>query len=132
MNRPARLIVAAILAAAALWMISHPLSIAELLGRPHETHSQRINLRATWGGTVLGLALFAAWFPGLAAQGRVLAAGLFGALMLGIALARVAGFVFDGQPDKLQWVWLVAEIVLFIGAVIVVRKMTGPAPAAAS
>lgn len=132
MGRPARLIVAALLAAAALWMISHPLSIAELLGRPHETHSQRINLRATWGGTVLGLALFAAWFPGFATQGRVLGAGLLGALMAGIAIARVAGFALDGQPDKLQWVWLVAEIALFIGAAIAVRKMGSPATSGAT
>jgi uncharacterized protein (DUF486 family) len=130
--RAAQYVVAAVVAAFAVWMIAHPLAIAEVLGRPHETASQRINLRASWGGAVLGVALFVAWSPGLSSGGRVLAAGLLGALMAGIAVARVVGFVLDGQPDALQWVWLAAEIVLLIAAAIALRAMGAPSAQSAS
>ena len=132
MPRTARYLVAALLVAAALWMIAHPLEIARLLSRPQETVSQRINLRATFGGTVLGIALFSAWFPGFAAGGRVLGAGLLGALMAGIAGARRVGFVFDGRPDTLQWVWLVAEILRAIAAAFAVHKLSAPSSSTAT
>ncbi|MBK8941977.1 MAG: DUF4345 family protein [Polyangiaceae bacterium] len=102
-------------------MIFSPLVVADLLGRPASTPSEAINLRATWGGTGLGLGAFAAWLPA-ARPWRRFALGLIGWTMASIALARALGFVLDGNPNALQWVWLVAEIVIAAGCVLALRR----------
>ena len=42
-----------------------PLDTAAALGKPHETSSQLINLRASWGGPLLGLGALVAWLPAI-------------------------------------------------------------------
>src|SRR5690348_4341902 len=101
-------------------MVLSPLSVAALLGRPHATSPQMINLRATWGGTVLGLGAFIAWVDALRPYKRSVL-GLLMWAMAAIGLARATGFVLDGGPDTLQWVWLVAEIVIAAGCAVALR-----------
>jgi hypothetical protein len=72
-----------------------------------------INLRATWGGSVLGLGAFLAWLPALRPLRRAIL-GFVVCTMAAVALARATGFVLDGGADTLQWVWLIAEIVIAI------------------
>lgn len=80
-----------------------------------------INLRASWGGTLLGLAGFIGWLPALKPWSRFVIAVLFFA-MLGIGSARVVGFAIDGHPDTLQWIWLVAEFaIVIVTGVLLVR-----------
>ena len=126
--RIARVVVGLALVAFGVWLVSSPSLVAEWLSRPHETVSERINLRASWGGTVLGLGAFVAWLPALAPWPRT-AIGLLLWAMAGIGAARAVGFVLDGRPDGLQWVWLIAEVVLVVVAAVALVIMARRAAA---
>jgi hypothetical protein len=114
-----------VLVAAGAALVFSPLAVADVLGRPHETSSQMINLRATWGGSVTGVGLFAGWLPGWRPRLRALL-GFLGALMAGIGAARAVGFAVDGHPNALQWVWMVAEIAIVTGCVWALRRRAPP------
>jgi len=88
-----------------------PLAVAEVLGRPHGTSSQMINLRASWGGLVLGIAGFLVWLPALRPWLRSVV-GLLTWVMAGVGLARAIGFALDGSPDTRQYVWITGEIAI--------------------
>ena len=98
-----------------------PLVVADVLSRPHETNTQLINLRASFGGPVIGLGALVAWLPALRPWPRTVVGVLLWA-MAGIACARAIGFVLDGSPDARQWLWMTLEIVIVIGAVIGLRS----------
>ncbi len=116
-----RMIAGLALAAVGVALVFSPMFVASALNRPHGTHAELINLRATWGGSVLGLGAFIAWLPAGAAR-RVWVAGLVGWAMTGIAVGRAVGFILDGGPDTLQWAYLVAEIVIAVACAGVVRR----------
>ncbi|MFO0548091.1 MAG: DUF4345 family protein [Polyangiaceae bacterium] len=103
------------IAAAGVVLVFRPMWIATTFSRPHETVSQQINLRATWGGTVAGLGAFLATRPPLRPRAPLLATLLL-TTMACIGAARVVGFALDGRPDTLQLVWIVAEVALSGGA----------------
>jgi Domain of unknown function (DUF4345) len=94
-------------------LVMSPLAVAEALGRPHDTSSRMINLRASWGGMVMGLAAFVAWLPALRPWLRSLT-GVLTWAMAGVGLARAVGFVLDGHPDARQYVWITGEIVIVV------------------
>ncbi len=98
-----------------------PLDTAAALGKPHETSSQLINLRASWGGPLLGLGAFVAWLPAIKPWPRTVL-GVLGWAMVGIAAARTVGFLLDGSPDARQWLWLTLEIVLAVGCAVGLRS----------
>lgn len=116
-----RLVVGLLLAAFGLVLVFSPLRVAEVLHRPPTSQPAMINLRASWGGAVLGLGAFLAWLPALRPWSRTLL-GLLGWAMAGVGLARAIGFVLDGGPDGRQWVWLVAEAVIAASCAIVLRR----------
>lgn len=91
-----------------------PVFVADLLGRPHDTPTQLINLRASWGGAVAGIGAFVAWLPTLRPRWRVVV-GLLMWVMAGVGAARLVGFALDGSPDTRQYVWIVAEVAIVIG-----------------
>ena len=97
-----------------------PLAVASLLGKPHETSSQMINLRASWGGAVLGLGAFVAWLPALKPWSRALI-GLLMWAMAGVGAARTLGFILDGDPDTRQLVWITAEAAIVLGGALALR-----------
>ena len=107
--------------AAAAYLVLSPMVVADLLNRPPATTSQMINLRASWGGTLLGIGAFVAWLPALRPWKRTLI-GLVAWAMAGIGIARAIGFVLDGDPDSRQYVWITAEAILAIGGMIVLKK----------
>ena len=121
MPRRARFVLGLALAAFGLLLVFSPLEVAEVLNRPPGSKPAMINLRATWGGTVLGLGLFLAWLPALRPWGRTLI-GFVGWVMAGVGFARLCGFVLDGGPDGKQWTWLIAEILIAIASAIVIRR----------
>jgi hypothetical protein len=88
-----------------------PLAVAEVLGRPHDTSSQMINLRASWGGLVLGIAGFLVWLPALRPWLRSVVS-LLTWVMAGVGLARAIGFALDGNPDTRQYVWITGEVAI--------------------
>ncbi len=110
---PLRPAIAVVVLGAAVIAIFSPVEVGEVLGRTATTPSEMINLRATWGGTLLGLGL-AIGLARTETRGRLLLSLLMW-VMLGIGLARAVGFVVDGSPDGLQWVWLAAEIAIAAG-----------------
>ena len=90
--------------------ILSPVAVGEALGRSASTSSEMINLRASWGGTLLGLGA-AIGLARTETRGRLLLSVLLW-VIAGIVVARAVGFVLDGSPDGLQWVWLIAEIAI--------------------
>lgn len=121
MSRPIPIAIGAAMMIAGVALALSPLTVARALEKPAETTSQLINLRATWGGTLLGLGAFVAWLPGLRPWLRALV-GLVAWAMAGIGAARVLGFVLDGAPDGRQLVWVAAEVVLAVGGAIALRR----------
>jgi len=112
-RRPVQIVVGLGLAVLGGILVMSPLAVAEALSRPHDTSSQMINLRASWGGMVLGIAGFIAWLPALRPWLRGVV-GLVTWVMAGVGLARAVGFVFDGSPDARQYVWITGEVVITI------------------
>jgi hypothetical protein len=120
MARRARFLIGLALAAFGVVMIFSPLEVADVLGRPPASKPALINLRASWGGAVLGLGAFLAWLPALRPWSRTLI-GLLGWTMAGVGAARLVGFVVDGGPDGRQWVWLIAEVLIAASCAFMVR-----------
>ena len=114
-RRDLQRVIGALVVAIGIYLVLSPLTVAAVLARPHETSSQLINLRASWGGPVLGLGAFLVWSPGLRPWSRTVL-GLLLWSMAGIGLARTIGFVVDGAPDTRQWIWLTLEVAIVIGA----------------
>ncbi len=111
-----------VIAAFGGYLAASPLVVADVLGLPHATPSQAINLRASWGGTVLGIGLFIAWLPAWRPWWRALV-GLVMWAMAGIGVARTMGFLLDGSPDNRQIVWITAEVaIVIVGAIILIRR----------
>jgi len=117
-----RVAVGLVVAGLGVYLTLCPLVTADLLDRPHATSTQLINLRATWGGTLLGLGLFAMWLPALRPWLRAVL-GLLMCSMAGIGAARLVGFAVDGHPDTRQYIWITAEVALVIGCAWRLRVM---------
>jgi hypothetical protein len=96
------------------YLVMSPLVVAALLDRPHATTSQLINLRASWGGVVVGIGAFLLWRRGPWSWSRA-ALGALLWVMAGVGVARLVGFALDGRPDQRQLVWITAEAAL-VGA----------------
>ena len=122
MPRKITLVLGLAVAAFGAYLSLFPLVTAEALDRPHGEPTQLINLRASFGGTLLGLGAFIAWLPAMKPYKRTLLGILMWA-MAGIGAARLLGFVLDGSPDGRQWIWLVAEVLIVITCAILLRRM---------
>lgn len=107
------------LAGAAL--ILSPRWVAATLHRPYETVSQQINMRASWGGAVLGLGLFVLWMPPLQPR-ATFALRLVLCFMVGVGAARLVGFALDGRPDTMQWVWIIAEALIAVACALALAR----------
>ena len=94
-----------------------PLVVANALDRPHATSTQMINLRASWGGVVVGLGAFVAWLPAVRPWLRTVLGALMWS-MAGVGAARLVGFAIDGHPDTRQWIWISAEVAIVAGCAI--------------
>ena len=125
MTRTARIVIGLVLAGFGLVMIFSPLAVADVVHRPPTSQPAMINLRASWGGTVLGLGGFIAWLPALRPWARTVL-GLLGWMMAGVGAARAVGFLVDGGPDGRQWIWLVAEIAIAATCAVMLRGRPGP------
>ncbi len=121
-RRPVQIIAGLALVAFGGFLAMSPVWVATALDRPHETSSQMINLRASWGGAVIGIGAFLAWLPGLRPWSRTLV-GLLMWAMAGVGVARAIGFVLDGDPDTRQFIWITAEAAIVIGGAIVLRLL---------
>lgn len=109
------------IAAFGIYLSLFPLVTAEALGRPHDEPTQLINLRASFGGTVLGLGAFLAWLPAAKPYKRSVL-GLLMWAMAGIGVARLLGFALDGSPDQRQWIWIIAEVLIVATCAVLLRR----------
>ena len=123
--RTVRLVIGVALVVAGAILVMSPVFVAEQLGKPHGEPTQMINLRASWGGAVVGLGAFVAWLPGLVPKWRVVV-GLAMWAMAGVGAARLVGFALDGSPDTRQYVWIVAELAIVIGGAVALRLSPAP------
>jgi hypothetical protein len=119
--RPAQIIVGLVVVAAGAYLALQPLVVADALGKPHETSTQMINLRASWGGTLMGIGAFIAWLPGWKPWWRAVV-GLLMWAMAGIGIARLVGFALDGDPDTRQAIWITAEVAIVAVCAFVLRR----------
>lgn len=99
-----------------------PAWIIEARGVLPKTPSDVINVRASFGGTLIGLGAFIAWLPALRPWLRTVL-GLLGWAMAGVGAARLLGFALDGSPDVRQAIWIVAEVLLVIGCAYGIRRL---------
>ena len=125
--RTTRVLAGALLIFAGLVLAIEPRLARDALGRHPVTPSDWMNLRASFGGTLLGLGAALAWLPSVRPWRRA-GLGLLGWAMAGIGAARLLGFFLDGSPDVRQWVWLIAEGLIVVLCVVLLRR--GRAPAA--
>lgn len=125
MPRVIRIILGLAVAGFGVVMICTPLEVAEVLHRPPTSQPAMINLRASWGGTVLGLGGFIAWLPALRPWART-GLGLLGWVMAGVGAARAVGFIVDGGPDFRQWIWLIGEIAIAATCAVLLRGRRRP------
>ena len=121
MSRKITIPLGVVIAAFGLYLAIFPLVTAEALGRPHGEPTQLINLRASFGGTLLGAGLFLAWLPATKPYKRAIL-GLLMWAMAGIGAARLLGFALDGSPDGRQWIWIVAEILIVATCAVLLRR----------
>ena len=121
MNRKLTIALGIALAAFGAYLSVFPEVTADALSRPAVTPTQWINLRASFGGTVLGIGLFVAWLPAGKPYLRAFL-GLLGWAMAGIGAARLVGFVVDGSPDSRQWIWITAEVLIAAMCAIYLRR----------
>jgi hypothetical protein len=120
-NRKVLIVLGIAIAAFGAYLSVFPLVTAEALSRPHDEPTQLINLRASFGGTLLGLGLFVAWLPGMKPWKRTIV-GILMWSMAGIGAARLLGFALDGSPDGRQWIWLIAEVLIVATCAILLRR----------
>jgi len=113
MRRRLQLALGLALVAAGIVLVFSPVVVAGALGKPHDTPTRMINLRASWGGTLAGLGAFVAWVRALKPWWRTIVA-LLGWAMAGIGAARLVGFALDGSPDTRQYIWISAEVAIVI------------------
>lgn len=125
MRRAPQLLAGVAIAALGAVLVIAPGLVRDLLGRTPATPSDWINLRATFGGTLLGVGAFIAWLPAPRPWLRA-GLGLLGWGMAGIGAARLVGFALDGSPDSRQYVWLIAEVVLVAASVYALRRAKRP------
>ena len=121
MNRKITLPVGLVIAAGGARVPVFPLGAAGGRGRAAGEATQRIKLRARFGGTLLGLGAFVAWWPAVRPWTRTIL-GLLMWAMAGVGLARLLGFVLDGSPDGRQWIWLVAEVLIVATCAVLLRR----------
>ncbi len=107
----ARTIAGIILAAIGVALIFSPGAVADALARQPTNVGEAINLRASWGGSLLGIGLSVAFVRAWSPRWWI-GVGVVMWLMLGIAVGRGVGFILDGAPDTMQWIWIVAEVVI--------------------
>jgi len=117
----ARRLLGLVIVVVGAYLVLSPLTVAEALGLPHATPTQWINLRASWGGTLVGIGAFVAWLPALRPWLRSVL-GLVMWAMAGIAVARLVGFIRDGSPDTRQYIWLIAELVIAGACALVIAR----------
>jgi hypothetical protein len=113
-----------VLAIAGGVLVAAPGLVRDALGRTPVTPSDWINLRATFGGTLVGLGAFLVWLPAWRPWQRTVL-GLLLWSMTGIGLARIVGFALDGSPDQRQHIWLVAEVVIVAASGFVLYRRRG-------
>jgi uncharacterized protein DUF4345 len=117
----ARRVLGLVIVAVGAYLVANPRVVADALALPHATPTQWINLRASWGGTLVGLGAFVAWLPALRPWPRTVL-GLLGWAMAGIAVARLVGFAVDGSPDARQYIWITAEVLIAGACALIIAR----------
>ena len=115
-------VIGLVIVAGGLYLALQPQVIADLIHAPVTKPTQWINLRASYGGTIMGLGAFVAWVKTLKPWSFSVL-GLLGWAMAGIGLARLIGFAIDGHPDGRQAIWITAEVLLAAGCWFWIRRL---------
>lgn len=120
-RRTVQLVLGVVIGALGAYLAVVPTATADVLGHRPTTPPGWINMRASYGGTLIGLGAFIAWLPSARPALRAII-GLLGWAMAGIGLARLLGFAMDGHPDKLQLLWITAEIAIVVTCAVLLRR----------
>lgn len=86
--------------------------------------SALIDMRAVYGGMMIGFGL---WLGLCATRPSVWRLGMQAALLvvLGMALGRLLGMFWDGQPNALMWIYLFAELAMSVLLIWALRPQAG-------
>jgi hypothetical protein len=104
-----------------------PVALADLLTGSHPSSTSGvIDLRATYGGLALGLAL--TWIMLDRARQTRLALLSAGVALTCVAVGRVVGMIVDGSPNGVMWALLASEII-FAALSFRALRAAGPGPA---
>ena len=97
-----------------------PILMTSFLGFKLSVSSAVIDVRATYGGSILGTAVFFAW---CALRDELLRAGLMAqaAVLGGFIFGRVVGIAVDREPNLFIVILLIGEIVGFALAIAALR-----------
>lgn len=95
---------------------------AVITGAAPATPSAMTDMRATYGGMALGLALI---FGLCARNGESVRLGVHGvlAVMVALAVACTLGMLLDGSPNTFMFVLLFAEVVMAFLALLALRQV---------
>jgi len=119
-----RLLLGLLVMAVAWVAVFYPAEAGALIGRHASTASEKINLRASPGGTMLGLGAVLA-FSRWETKGQLILQIVMW-MMIGFGVPRMIGFILDGSPDTLQWVWMVSEVVIAGACAWALRRKISP------
>ncbi len=91
-----------------------------ITGASPATSSAMIDMRATYGGIAIGLAIFWGW---CARGNNTQLAGLLSSLLVlaATAFGRILGILMDGAPNIFMFILLAAEL-LFVGLIVFALK----------
>jgi len=103
-----------------LYFLILPQQAAAAIDLAMPTATARTDVRATYGGMVLGIAVFfawAAWKPGM------VEAGLWSMLLVygGLALGRLVAIGSGERPESLMWIFLGIEVAVAVASAFLLK-----------
>jgi hypothetical protein len=114
---------AVIFAAIGVYFLAVPEDAASAIGVSMLNDTGRTDIRATYGGMVLGIAVFFAWAalaPERTKAGLVSLAFVYG----GLALGRIVAIATGDRPGSMMWLFLAIELGYTLASVICIRSGT--------
>jgi len=112
---------AVVFGAIGLYFLAAPEQAAASIGLTLDNATARTDVRATYGGMVLGVAVFFGWAA--LAEGRY-EAGLWSMALVygGLALGRVMAIAQGERPEAMIWTFLVIEVAVAVASVLLLRR----------
>jgi hypothetical protein len=112
---------AVVFGAIGVYFLAAPDQAAAAIGLSLDNDTARTDVRATYGGMVLGVAVFFGW---AALEESRYEAGLWsmGLVYGGLALGRVLAIAQGQRPNPMIWAYLAIELVVTLASVLLLLR----------